>query len=335
MTKSRTSPLPSSKVDYARAARELVRAVRGKKSQNWLSRRLGYGFNKVCRWETGAAALHWEDFVKIAKVLRLDVARALRMFVGFSAAPHDDKLVGHLLAGVVETTALKKLKWSTRLAKAQRSGHRRVLLSEILHLIELNRLDVIGFVGCFAPPETLPAFVREAKLWAAEIALYLERPATHGVIRCLELEEYRQAGRAKAGPKTGLIAARLGIDVGDEIAILAELERLGLIKKVDGLFELTPRAQRPPFLGGQERGRWDLIGYWLRRAVQGAADRGASPPREGELWSFRTISCSKKAQAALRQYTVTYLNGIQAVLDRHEGEPCEQLLTLNFNMFEP
>src|SRR4051812_46163024 len=49
--------------------REIVKALRGRRSQATLSRMLGYTFNQIYLWETGRRKIHWSDFSALCKVL--------------------------------------------------------------------------------------------------------------------------------------------------------------------------------------------------------------------------------------------------------------------------
>src|SRR4051794_247273 len=69
---------------YAAAARELTRAVRGKRSQVVLSRRLGYRGNPITDWEAGRSSPDVLEVLEAARLARLPVKAA---FERFHAAP--------------------------------------------------------------------------------------------------------------------------------------------------------------------------------------------------------------------------------------------------------
>lgn len=65
---------------YAAAARELVRAVRGKRSQVALSRRLGYRGNPVTDWEAGRSHPDTVEVLEAARLAKLPVKAAFERF---------------------------------------------------------------------------------------------------------------------------------------------------------------------------------------------------------------------------------------------------------------
>jgi hypothetical protein len=65
---------------YERLAAELIRAVRGRRSQAGLSRRIGYRSNIVHRWEAGQCWPTAADFLEVCVKLRLDVRASFSRF---------------------------------------------------------------------------------------------------------------------------------------------------------------------------------------------------------------------------------------------------------------
>src|SRR5450432_4164483 len=62
------------------AARQLLRAIRGGRSQVALARRLGYRGNPMTDWERGARFPTAEESLRAAAVTKIDVASAFQRF---------------------------------------------------------------------------------------------------------------------------------------------------------------------------------------------------------------------------------------------------------------
>src|SRR5438105_2586698 len=62
------------------AASQLLRAIRGKRSQVSLARRLGYRGNPMTDWERGTRFPTAEECLRAAAAARIDVAAAFRRF---------------------------------------------------------------------------------------------------------------------------------------------------------------------------------------------------------------------------------------------------------------
>src|SRR5688572_13766749 len=71
------SPPP---LDYGQLGAELIRALRGKRSQTALSRRLGYKTNVLYLWEAQKGAPTGAGFLKLAERVGVNVREALEQF---------------------------------------------------------------------------------------------------------------------------------------------------------------------------------------------------------------------------------------------------------------
>src|SRR5687767_4395102 len=56
-------------MDWQLVARDLLRALRGRRSQRQLSRKLGFSSNVVYRWESGRAAPAAHEFFRLAALV--------------------------------------------------------------------------------------------------------------------------------------------------------------------------------------------------------------------------------------------------------------------------
>jgi transcriptional regulator with XRE-family HTH domain len=154
-------------MDFVLVARELVRALRGKRSQTALSRRLGYRTNVIYRWEAG------RDFPSAAKFLHLaertgrDVRGAIEQF--YRVAP--GWLAEHSPGSRDGAAAfLRDLQGPTSIVElAAATGHSRFKvarwlqgkgeprLPEFLQLIVASSLRMLDFVATLVDPTRLPS----------------------------------------------------------------------------------------------------------------------------------------------------------------------------------
>src|SRR3954468_19586497 len=66
--------------DYGQLGSELIRALRGKRSQTALSRRIGYKTNVVYLWEAQKGAPTGAGFLQLAQRVGIDVRHSLEQF---------------------------------------------------------------------------------------------------------------------------------------------------------------------------------------------------------------------------------------------------------------
>ena len=102
-------------LDTNRISRELVRHLRGRRAQQALGKRLGFGSNVVHTWETGRRAPEVSQFLRLAQLCGVTVGPALAGFlkdpplelqgVRFTTPRGVQRLVELLVGGAVKSHA--------------------------------------------------------------------------------------------------------------------------------------------------------------------------------------------------------------------------------------
>jgi len=223
-------------VDLKRLAAEWLRALRGRRSQVALSRRLGYRSNISYRWESGRCFPSASTTLRLVQLLGGDVGGSLARFYR-AAPPWLAQVDVCSVQGVARL--LDDLRGGAKLIElARRSGFSRFAVTRWLHgradptlpeflaLVEVTSQRVLDFVAAFTDPEQLPsARVAWRSLQASREAAY-GQPWSHAVLRALELQDYL----ALPSHEPGWLARRLGITRELEQASLEVLERSGQIR---------------------------------------------------------------------------------------------------------
>src|SRR5688572_30799791 len=215
-------------MNYDQLAAELIRALRGRRSQLAFSRRLGFRTNVVHTWE---AQRRWPTASRAllaAERAGADPRAALTRFYRIPpawltpTAALTPELVARLLADLRGRATIGDV--------AQRAGRSRFAvgrwlkgeaeprLPDFLRMIEATSLRVLDFVAAFVDPRSLPSVTpRWEKLEAGRRAAF-ELPWSHAVLRVLELESYRRHPH-----REGFIADQLGIGLDEEQRCLEAL----------------------------------------------------------------------------------------------------------------
>lgn len=219
---------PARGFDYETLASELIRALRGTRSQVALSRRLGRSSNVVYAWESGRSFPTAAEMLRTAAVRGHDLAAA---FDGFCAerAPEllreppaswsEPPFVAALMRALKGTMTVSEL---ARRVGAQRtqvsrwlSGENEPRLPDFLHVLDAAANAAAAFCEAFVPLRALPTLDAQRARREA-VRAFLEHPAVYAVIVALGLEPYKRLPRHEPG----WIAARLGVHrVTEELAI--------------------------------------------------------------------------------------------------------------------
>jgi hypothetical protein len=220
-------------VDASKVARELMRAIRGKRSQVAFSRRLGYRGNPIADWEAGRRSPVASELLRAARLSGADVAAAFAAFHPAAAealGDGDDAGVARWLEGLRGGNSIADVAVRSGLSRFQvgrfLSGATRPRVPDLLILVEALTGRVSDLVAELVPIEAVPSLRGVHAARVASRRLAFEAPWTEAVSRVIETTAYR----ALASHRPGIIASWLSIDIATETACLEKLLGAGVIR---------------------------------------------------------------------------------------------------------
>ena len=314
--------------NYEALASELLRALRGERSQSAFARRLGYKSNIVYSWEAGRAFPTAARALRAAQRTGVDVRAALLAL--YQKPPRDAGPEATTPAGVaqflddlrgrVTLQQLARASGFSRYAIARwLKGSTEPRLPDFLRLVEVMSLRLVDLLAMLVDPEQLPS-VRLAwrELELARAATY-RQPWSQAVLRVLELASYRALPRHEPG----WIARRLGLDVASEQPALDLLLATGQIRRTADGYEPVDDARvldtrRDP------RGALELRVFWSEVAL--ARLRAGS---DG-LFSHSVFAVSEKDLARIRELQKAYYQEVRTIIA--ESQPVERVALLNVQL---
>lgn len=317
-------------LDHDLVAAELLRAIRGKRSQRAFSRRLGYRTNIAYTWESGRSFPTAARAFAVAERAGIDVAAAVARFLGApppwlarSALTTPEGVV-HLLGELRGGRTIVEVAQGagrSRFAVARWvQGGAEPRLPDFLRLVEVCSLRLLDFLATLVDPKALPS-VRAAwkQLETMRRAAY-EVPWSQAVLLALELSAYEALPRHR----DGWIAARIGITAKEERECLALLERTGQVRKVGGKYAIAPSrtvdTRRDP------RAAHQVKVWWSQRAVE-RLEQGALGPSSYNLFTVSAADLEK-----LRELHRSYFQQMRAIVAA--SQPCERLVLACAQMLE-
>ena len=315
-------------MDYELAARELLRALRGKRSQTALARRLGYRSNVAHAWETGRNYPTAAQTLQVAQRLGVDVRAALQRFYRNPPAwlrrvdPTAPEAVVRLLEdwrGRTPVLAVARASGLSRFAVARvLHGDSEPRLPDFLRLLEAVSLRALDFIAALVDPAQLPSLAADWRaLEAARSAAY-DEPWTLAVIRTLELAAYRRLARHR----DAWIAKRLGVPLAVAQRCLSLLQQSGQIRMHGTHFavvgQLSLDTRRDP-----ERALL-LRRFWSERAL----DRfGEGDER---IFSYSLFGVSERDYQRLRELHRAYFRELRALVAT--SQPVERVVLANVQL---
>jgi transcriptional regulator with XRE-family HTH domain len=315
--------------DFPAMARDLVRALRGRRSQTALSRRLGYRTNVVYTWEKGRRWPSGSELVRVAERTGAAPREAIIQFFG-RAPPWLEEVAGEPAALV--RAFLRELRGDIPIGElADRAGFSRYSVSrwlsgkaeprlpELLALVEAASFRVLDFVAGFVDPAELPSTAEPWSMLEARRDLAWRLPWSHAVLRALELEPYR----ALSAHRPGWIARCLGIDRAEEQRCLNALEAASIIGW-DG-YRYTVEEGTVDITRAPEEGRRVLRAHFTEVARERILEG-----REGQF-SWNVFSVSRADFERLRELHIGYLRAFRAIVA--DSAPAEMVAVANVQLF--
>jgi transcriptional regulator with XRE-family HTH domain len=321
-------------MDYERVAAELLRAIRGRRSQEAFARRVGCRANAIYTWESG------RNFPTAARALQaaaragIDVGAALARFYQrppawlVEAEPTSPQAIARLLDDLRGATSLVAVARATERSRFAVSrwlkGGAEPRLPDFLRLIEATSLRLLDFIACLVDPRALPSIVQAyLDLEATRRAAY-DAPWSQAFLRALELQAYR----ALPTPEPGWLARRLGLPPAEEERCLSLLLDSGQVMRDErGRYApariTTVDTRRDPAAARQ------LRAFWSRAA----AERLQNPQPEAKTSAaYNVFGVSHADLARLRELQRAYFRQMRGIIAR--SQPVETVVLANMQLID-
>lgn len=319
-------------MNYALIARELMRSLRGARSQVALSRRLGYRTNVAYSWESGRDFPTGARFFEVSARVGVDVRAAIERF--YRREP--TFLAGHkLLSRDAVAALLSELRGTMPVVQlAARTGYTRFAIArwlngsteprlpQLLALIEASSLRLLDFIAAFVDPSTLPSLEKPWRDLEATRRAAHDAPWTQAVLRCLELPAYAEQKRHVPG----FIAGQLGISQDEEERCLSLLLDSGQVKRAKGHYAVQQVLAVD--LRGDPVSTRKLRSFWTKVALERLEAGSAG------VYAYNVFGISNADLVRLRELHASYFQQMRAIIEQSQpvervAITCTQLLALD------
>lgn len=187
----KASFLSSSNVNYGRLVCEMVKALRAGFSQRTLSQQLGYTFNQVGKWESGATQLTWDDFVRLSKHLGIPLEVHFRSFFwAFSGDFTAKNIIGFLLSD--HSSVQAAVPWTASTIRRLKSGEAQLMLADALQVIGVQKPLLFGWLMHLVDPAKLSEVKIEYQHFLQQIEIVASEPLCVYVQAAIELDVYKR-----------------------------------------------------------------------------------------------------------------------------------------------
>jgi transcriptional regulator with XRE-family HTH domain len=307
-------------MDYELASRELVRGLRGGRSQAAAQRRLKRSSNVLHAWETGARYPRATDLLQLLQLAGRSPQAALsRLAACRGATPR--ALVTSWLNALVrdrsQAELARQLGVNRNTVARWLAGETEPRLPQLLALVEVTTQRALDFLAALVEPARLPSVAAAQADLQQQRRLAYSQPWAHAVLRALELDDYR----ALAEHDPAVVARSVGISVAESEACLAALLRAKQIRLRGGRY----RVVRVLAVDTREDpdGNLALKRHWF--AVASERLERAGIPADG-LASYNLFAIAEADLERVRQAHLDYYERVRAIV-AESREPTRVVLT--------
>ena len=306
--------------------RQLLRAIRGKRSQVAFSRRLGYRGNPVADWEAGRREPTAAGLLTGCERSGIDVPAAFARFhppTAEALGDGDDAGVARWLSAVRGNTPIGDIAARASLSRYQvsrfLSGATRPRVTEWLQLVEALTGRVVDLVAELVPIAAVPSLVAVHAQRAASRRLLFEEPWTALVLSLVETTAYR----ALPVHEPGWIARTLDIDAATEARALERLVAAGVLRwdgrRYANAGPLTIDTRASVEAISALKAHWAGVGLARTHA-----------PRPDDVLSYNTFSVSKADLERIRELHRAYFREVRSLVAA--SEPTETVALINVQL---
>lgn len=307
-------------IDYHLVSVELLRELRGRRSQTSLSRRIGYKSNIVHRWESQQCWPAAFQFMKVCQQLGKDVqgsyAHLFRRRPGWLDTVEADspEAVAAFLRDLRGKTPIIELAAKTGINRYTISrwlrGVARPNLPQMLQMIDATSRRLLDFLSTLVDPSRLPSVSERWEMLERTRQLAYEEPWSHAVLRALQLGSCPR----RTDRQVAFIASRLDLSRPAVLRLLDVLRQAGHIERVRGRWKAGPVVAVDT--GNDTAEALALKATWARVATERLEAR--APGSFG--YSLFEVSASDLRK--LRDLHLEYLRAMLSIVANSEGTEC-------------
>ncbi len=312
-------------MDYKKITQILMKEIRGSSSQNMINKSLGFKYNQYAKWEKGRAHISWKQFVKLCRILKIDLLDILTTSCSCTFKTTKPKSVITSFIGDDNINQFAKKHNLSRFKLARwLSEQSEPAVQDILKLIDLSspfRLRRFLFhfkVDCemYDVPSTV-----------SQNDIRNRNPLSNLAIACLGTKEYIDQPKHT----DGFLEKKLGISLQDELELIDFMISNGLLERKNQKL-VTPNkmieSDRPAAIENQ----LDFFHSLSRKYYMKNKER-----TDKNLLALVSISTTTEVVKQIRRTFFQALENMEKTIIKsiHNKEDADQVAHLVVQLYDP
>ncbi len=304
------------------AAREILRALRGQRSQQAFARRIGYRGNPSTHWEHGRRFPTAAETLRCAECLSIDVRGAFHRFnpsmellateQGYDL-PH---WMNQLRGKTSVTDIAKRLNRSRSTVSRWLSGSAAPRLPEFLDYLDSTTGRVADWVAQLVPIDHVPSLKEQYDVARMARRLAFEQPWTEALLRVLDTRQYD----ALPAHDSTWVGRVLGLDVERVDRGLRALEQAQIVRWSKGKYRQL-KSLSVDTRGGKTA-LYGVKAHWSNVA----AERALAPNRR-DVFAYNVCSASRQDMERVREVLRRAYLELRSIVAT--SEPPEEVAIVN------
>ncbi|MGI4992867.1 hypothetical protein ACRXCV_09570 [Halobacteriovorax sp. GFR7] len=316
----------SQEINYDELSQQLIRSIRGEKSQDWVNQKLDASSNIVHRWEKGHSKVSWADFLKLCKIFKIDIDFIFLSYLRFQdGAQNPDKLLDFLFSNKSLSDISNSCGISTSKLRRLKNGETGFCLNDFLQIIfGLDEMESMALVFELTSNRSIEILDQYNQMRLAITKHYFENPNIGHVLVCLDLPGYKKL----SFHQDSFIAKASGLSIKEVNEIIDICEKNNLIEKVNGIYQagtikLSDR--------GSAKQMTDVRRFWLNKAISNLENKSGL-----DAYGSMVFNTSQSARQEIIALYLRFFEDFKKIVSEDEDKEEDAVtLVLNFNLFNP
>ncbi len=310
---------------WSEAARQVARAVRGRRSQLAFSRRLGFRSNVAADWEGGHRAPTAALLLRGMERVGIDVAAGFHAFHA-EAAPHLEEGLPAWLRALRGQARQQHLAQRAGCSRHQirrwLSGEAEPRLPDFLRLVHALTGRAPDWVAALVDIEQVPALAGAHRVARTAARLAYDHPWAAAVRMLVNTEAYR------ADPTDAFLAEALGLPHEALREAVEALQAAGLVRRHRGSLQPVSSFTAEATASPEDRRR--LKAHWAKVAT----DR-LHHPRADDLVSLNLITLSRADLKRVHDLQRAYFRELRSLVAASAPEEVAALVMMHTVSLSP
>ncbi len=232
------------KINFKNVIKELLKALRGRRSQEALNRSFGFSFNQIYRWERGITKISWPEFIQFCELCHIPLQKKIiEIFKGphaLFAEENKDPLLSQnvihaLMGNMVIDKFSKRYQLPRKSVSKWLSGQADPSLEQMFFLFHYHSGQLIKLIDALIGTGHIPSLQDVIVKHKIREEITYKYPEVSLILNTIHTKQFQ----AKTECLEGHFAKKFGLTLAEEKEILSGLLRSDTIHRYGASYRMN------------------------------------------------------------------------------------------------